>query len=405
MQSNIVNMYNSATILLEKKKYVKAISEYKRVLKLFPNKETYLNLGNCHRAMHDNLLAVQCFRKAADEKVPYLDGKMGAYPLAINNIGLHHYASGDNTSAIVLYREAITLDNEYMDAHWNLASALLRGGVDTEGWDEYEFRFHKTPPVKLHVDTENLKFWDGSRCRNLIILAEQGIGDQFMWGRYFALAKQMCTSLYIQSEGGVAEIFQLAGYNTIRSTSQVDIDVSLDYAIPICSLSRAFGAVSGDWLREIVPARSLSGERLKVGIVWSGSPTHANDFYRSVAVHRFHRQAKYASLYSLKPDFSGNKYVTGLDIGSWKDTFGWLGALDLVISVDTSIVHACGAAGVECWMLQPSRETDFRWGLDALGSGNEWYSSVKVYRNPNDWDFVFDRVEEELRELVGGRVV
>ena len=73
--------------------------------------------------------------------------------------------------------------------------------------------------------------------------------------------------------------------------------------------------------------------------------------------------------------------------------------MDLIITVDTSIVHMAGALGARTWMIQPYKETDFRWGTNNDKS-NIWYSSVDIYRNPNDWDFVFDRLEEDLAEIV-----
>ena len=52
-------------------------------------------------------------------------------------------------------------------------------------------------------------------------------------------------------------------------------------------------------------------------------------------------------------------------------------------------------------MLQPSKETDFRWGNNAMGENNVWYDSVKVIRNHGNWANVFAEVcaRLELRRL------
>jgi hypothetical protein len=174
-------------------------------------------------------------------------------------------------------------------------------------------------------------------------------------------------------------------------------------AISMGSLSRIYeGIPNGQWLQDYGQTHTFPSERYNIGIVFAGSATHANNRNRSVPVHRFHALAKYANLYCLSPGFKTTKFVKGLDIASWESTIAYIRGLDLVITVDTSIVHLCGCLGVECWMLQPLKETDFRWGDESMGSKNIWYPSVQIYRNPNDWNVVFDQVEQDLKDRVYG---
>jgi ADP-heptose:LPS heptosyltransferase len=58
--------------------------------------------------------------------------------------------------------------------------------------------------------------------------------------------------------------------------------------------------------------------------------------------------------------------------------------LDLVISVDTSIVHCAGATGRPIWMLDRF-DNCWRWGTDAANPG--WYRSLRVFRQARfrDW--------------------
>jgi ADP-heptose:LPS heptosyltransferase len=123
---------------------------------------------------------------------------------------------------------------------------------------------------------------------------------------------------------------------------------------------------------------------------------------RSTNMHRFHPLTKYGTLYCLTPGFKGTKHINALDINSWEDTCEAIEAMDLIITVDTSVAHLAGCLGKECWMLQPLKDTDFRWGLDSMGSKNDWYDSVKVFRNPNSWDVVFKQVIEEVKDRVYG---
>jgi hypothetical protein len=70
----------------------------------------------------------------------------------------------------------------------------------------------------------------------------------------------------------------------------------------------------------------------------------------------------------------------------------------LVITVDTALAHLCGACGIECWVLMPLNTPDFRWGDSSMGAKNIWYDSVRVIRNPNSWEKVFEEVNSLLRK-------
>ena len=73
------------------------------------------------------------------------------------------------------------------------------------------------------------------------------------------------------------------------------------------------------------------------------------------------------------------------------DTAALIAEMDIIITVDTSIVHLAGAIGKETWLLLPYRY-EWRWGLE--GERNNWYESVKVLRQPThgDWNSVLSDV-------------
>jgi ADP-heptose:LPS heptosyltransferase len=69
--------------------------------------------------------------------------------------------------------------------------------------------------------------------------------------------------------------------------------------------------------------------------------------------------------------------------------------VDLIISVDTSVVHLAGAMGRPVWALLPY-SPDFRWLLDREDS--PWYPTARLFRQPKfgDWQSVIGRLREEL---------
>ena len=92
----------------------------------------------------------------------------------------------------------------------------------------------------------------------------------------------------------------------------------------------------------------------------------------------------------------------GTAMVDWTDEltdFGETGALvqtlDLVIGVDTAVVHLAGAMGKPVWVLLP-RVPDFRWLLDRAAS--PWYPSARLFRKgqADTWDAVIAGVADEL---------
>jgi ADP-heptose:LPS heptosyltransferase len=80
------------------------------------------------------------------------------------------------------------------------------------------------------------------------------------------------------------------------------------------------------------------------------------------------------------------------------DTAALIAQLDLVISVDTVIVHMAGALGKPVWLLN-RYESEWRWLTE--GETSPWYPTVRVFRQPaiHDWDSVIAMILTELRKL------
>ena len=86
------------------------------------------------------------------------------------------------------------------------------------------------------------------------------------------------------------------------------------------------------------------------------------------------------------------------EIADFSDTAALIDAMDIIISVDTSVAHLAGAMGKNVWVLLPYLP-DFRWMLDRKDS--PWYPTMRLYRQ-NDfdkWNSVLTTIKKDL-ELV-----
>ncbi|MCG8564439.1 MAG: hypothetical protein MI747_05085, partial [Desulfobacterales bacterium] len=81
------------------------------------------------------------------------------------------------------------------------------------------------------------------------------------------------------------------------------------------------------------------------------------------------------------------------------DTAAVIENMDLVISVDTSVVHLAGAMGKPVWTLLPYN-ADWRWLRS--GETSAWYPSMTLFRQSElgKWDDVIKNVEKKLVQIL-----
>ena len=84
-------------------------------------------------------------------------------------------------------------------------------------------------------------------------------------------------------------------------------------------------------------------------------------------------------------------------IDNYDNTAAIINALDLVITVDTGVLHLAGALGKEVWRLIPYNP-DWRWGL--YDEKTIWYPNLTLFRQeePGNWETVFEKVRNRLNE-------
>jgi len=145
----------------------------------------------------------------------------------------------------------------------------------------------------------------------------------------------------------------------------------------------------------------------RIGLAWTGRPTHPNDRRRSVRLSRLlplikAGEAAFVSLQKQIPDADREtmKAFTGMtdfsdDLTDFGETAALIENLDLVITVDTAMGHLAGAMAKPVWIMVP-KASDWRWMLDREDS--PWYPTARLFRQakPGEWDPVLSRVSDAL---------
>jgi hypothetical protein len=82
-------------------------------------------------------------------------------------------------------------------------------------------------------------------------------------------------------------------------------------------------------------------------------------------------------------------------IEDYDETAALVCALDLVVSVQTSVVHLAGALGRPAWVMVPAVA---EWRYLARGERMPWYPSVEIWRQrePGEWAPVVEAIARRL---------
>jgi hypothetical protein len=305
-----------------------------------------------------------------------------------------------------------------------MSFALLLSGDFKKGWKEYEWRCKCKEATSLRRSFSQPQ-WDGSNIRGLTILLhfEQGFGDTIQFIRYVPLIAQQGAEVIIWCQEALASLLQ-----NVKGIKQVFVKgkqiPQFDVHCPLASLPFVFDTAL-ESIPAIVPYISVDSllvqkwfnkiqhdnSKLKIGLVWSGNPRYKADRYRSCSLDTFSPLTQFneITLYSLQKGEAGEQaenppedmklidYTE--DINDFSDTAALLENLDLIISVDTAVVHLAGALGKSVWTLVPF-VPDWRWMLTRKDS--PWYPTMRLFRqsSPGDWEPVIDSIEKELSEFI-----
>lgn len=318
----------------------------------------------------------------------------------------------------------------------DLAELELRRGDWLAGWSRYEARLTADDREAKNVVSVMEKLsprWHGEPLagKTLMLHSERGSGDDIQMIRFLpALAART------RNEGGRLVLAVRKGLQPLFARFYADC-VSIeagplgkpDYALPIMSLPHVLNLrpehVNGAaylhadaqrvaaW-RARVNASGADPRLLKIGLVWSGSPTHRRDAIRSIP---FAALAPVLALpgiefHPLTPGLNADvQTLTALGYcvrdltahyeAGFDDVAAHVTALDAVVTIDSAPLHLCGALGRPV-LAMLDHVSHWCWGN---AETQAWYDSAEFYRQPRPgaWDAVVERVVLRLQNLAASR--
>jgi tetratricopeptide (TPR) repeat protein len=321
------------------------------------------------------------------------------------NIGIGYTLLGDLESAQEAFETALISDPDNAEAHVSYAHLLLLRGDYERGYAEHEWRLKKTDYRDLSAFRSPL--WSGEDLaeKSILLWGEQGLGDTLQFIRYAPHVAQSAQRVIVECNPILHQL--IANMPGIDKVVDLDGGRNYDFHLPLMSLPLWYGVSKipdkTPYLSAPKPADLDRKEKLRVGLIWAGNPNHARDRERSRLLSEFAPLTARADVtfYALQKGIAAKQSPPDgmclIDLGSgfadMADTAAAMRSLDLVISVDSAPAHLAGALGIPVWVLL-TRMPDWRWGLGR--DDTPWYPSMRLFRDENGWEDVFERVAAAL---------
>jgi hypothetical protein len=330
--------------------------------------------------------------------------------------------------AVEACRKALSIEAGSPVASFNLGCALLTLGNFRDGWEAYDYRFAMGGNKWVRSEAHAVP-WTGEPLagKSVLVLGEQGNGDQIQFSRYLPALSAVGASVYYLAPERLHRLFRTLG-GSITLLSEIPTEARFDFQCSLMSLPGRF-----DRLELAIPTRPylkaepervavwrdrLGDRGFRVGVAWRGNTYPNGDGFRSFRLDALRGLAALPGVRLISLQLKDGKEdlerlppgmhveVPGSDFDAGPDGFldsaAVLTVMDLVISCDTSMAHLAGALGRPLWIAL-NHTPEWRWQRERPDT--IWYPTARLFRQETngDWDGVFSRMTEELVQLIQSR--
>ena len=306
-------------------------------------------------------------------------------------------ALGRLDEAGLAYEAAIRRDGTDPDARQSYGFHLLKAGRIRDGlasWSAADALFG-TYPLR-----HRRPHWTGAPLGRdrLMVLFEHGLGDMIQVARFLPRLRAREPDATILGRVPAPLVGLMArSFPGIRFVSEDEREPDYDLFVPSMQLAAVLEAPDlaplGRYIDLGPPAPRPARDRPRVGVCWRGHPRQY-EHTRSIPLDRF------ADLFAAR-DIAFTVLLNRLTaeeaarlahednvavppIRDFVDLAAEVASCDLVVSVDTAVVHLAGAGGAPTLLLARP-DACWRWG--AAGPVGPWYDSVEVLRHGGDMDW------------------
>jgi Flp pilus assembly protein TadD len=372
------------------------------------------------------------------------------------NLGMLLKVERQFDRAIAAYARAVVAAPADPQIRVNRAVALLQAGRWAEAWPDFEWRLQVKGAVSLPVEflLPAVSEADDLTGRTVLLTHEEGFGDTLQFLRYAPLLARLGARVLAWVPGPLVRLMQTAPGITAVFTGD-GAPPPFDFHCPFVSLPRAFQTtvatvphepyLAADPALVASWAKRLPAAAMRVGLTWAGQTRPWLPGFATVDRRRSAGLAAFAPLGSVR----GVQFVSlqkgsaqgqirqvlgdmppgemgpgGIALGEtapvwlaqrgmplcdpmgmaedFADTAAIIANLDLVVSVDTAVVHLAGAMGKPVFLID-RYDNCWRWLSGRVDS--PWYPAMTIFRQEKqgDWSAPVERAAAALQAMAAWR--
>ena len=402
-------LYLLGYVLSTTDKHGLAYSLSKRATELHPNEAAiWHNLGKHCWDMQRYEEAEGYWRRALKINPNFVN--------SLDGLGLANLNKCEYGMAIEYASRALMVAPGMMDSTVNRAMAYLALKKWKEGWEGYNANVGNNKDRKVIIYGDETP-WKGEKNKDVVVIGEQGIGDEISFGSCLPDLIRDSKSVTIECDKRLEGVFRRSfptcsvyGTRYDETTRSWAEGRDFDHRVLIGELPQFYRNNDADFHGEPylvadphmrIQWKALLeslGDKPKIGIAWTGGRNHTGKSRRSVTLETYLPlmkavDATWVSLqYHTPTELEAFEERHGIKVWHWPhgvqsydydQTLALISELDLVISVTTTVIHAAGALGKECWCLVPKK---VMWRYLTEGEWFPWAKSVTMYRQKgNEW--------------------
>lgn len=379
------------------------------------------------RSLYD--AAIQIYRSRGDD---------GSVASALSNYATTFVGNGEAAGCVAAANEALKLVPDLENAQWTKALGLMEMGEYREGFALFRAGPRSVRCRAYSSQGNSVPKWEGQRGANVIVVGEQGIGDEILFATVLPDLMRDSKQVVLDCTRRLVGLFKSSFPDVVVcSTSPADMSVPyegrIDYQVPMGDLLYHYRrdgfppnpapviVPRADYVEQYRAKLASYGPGVKhVGVGWIGGTMETRLQARSIALEQWGPILKTPGIvfHSLQytPDARDEVAKAVADFGAriehdqemiddLERQAAFISCLDNSVLVTTAAVHLAGAMGKPCIVLAP-----FRSGWTFSQNTLPWYPQVKIVRgddpvlteyNGTEWDAA---IAEAAALLAGGSV-
>ncbi|MBC7378830.1 MAG: tetratricopeptide repeat protein [Burkholderiaceae bacterium] len=421
-----------AEFYLNRKRYAEGLPVYEGLVPMDPSDtKNLLHLGFCLEHTHQLENSVAQYRKSIEINPNFLEAHVDLagvlwrladyegslhharraveidpnHPYAVRILGTALLHLNRLDEAEVELRRALALKPDFPIAIIDLALLLLLAGKFEEGWQVYERRWTDTDRMNRPAFFRPELEWQGPakqpvKGKRIVIYAEQGLGDVINFIRYAkVLQDDGAATVYCVIQPELVPLVEsMPGVVGLKP----NLNIEADYHVALLELPLHYRTNAENAPRETPylhapPDKAAVWKdkmsqwdgKLKIGIAWAGHFIHANHHNRCMPLSAFKDIIEMPGVQCFSLQKSDGERYTDMAVdeeqlvdftSDWKDftdSSAMIANLDLIISIDSAVIHLAAAMGKPTWVVLPPNP-DWRWLLERENS--PWYPTMKLFR-------------------------